>query len=88
MKTQINIDKLILHGFSKREAFYIRQEVRRSLTRLIEIRGLSGQKISGVQNFSAPEIRIKPSSRPETTGRQIAKSIYQGLNKPPTHPSK
>ena len=83
MKTEINIEKLVLHGFSERDAFYIRREVQRSLAWLIETRGLGKQQIGGGQNLSAPEIRIKPSSRPETTGREIARSIFNGLKQPP-----
>jgi hypothetical protein len=82
MKTEINIDKLVLHGFSERDAFYIRHEVQRSLSRLIETRGLAHHQIGEGQHVSAPEIRIKPASRPETTGREIARSIYNGLKQP------
>lgn len=90
MKTEINIDKLVLHGFSKREVFYIRRAVQRSLTGMIERRGLSNQKLLGAQTprLAAPEIRIQKTNRPEVTGRAIARSIYQGLIQPPINNAK
>ncbi|MEJ2003727.1 MAG: hypothetical protein P8X57_01915 [Cyclobacteriaceae bacterium] len=83
MTTQINIEKLVLHGFSERDAFYVRREVQRSLARLIQSRGLDKDQMISGQQLSAPEIRIKPSARPETTGREIARSIFNGLKQPP-----
>ncbi len=83
MTTQINIEKLVLHGFSERDAFYIRREVQSSLARLIETRGLDKDKMNEGQRLSAPEIRVKSSSRPETTGREIARSIFNGLKQHP-----
>lgn len=84
MKTEINIDKLILHGFPERDAFYIRRAVLESLTRMIETGGLAELNTSreNIPSLSSPEVRIKHNTRAETTGREIARSIFTSLQQP------
>jgi hypothetical protein len=81
MKIEFHIDKLMLHGFSKRDAFYIQREVEHSLTRLIENGGLTNLPIAKgeLRNIQTPNIHIRTTTRPDATGEKIAKSIYRGL---------
>ena len=77
----LNIDQLILHGFSRRDAFYISRALQQELTRLIEVSGLP-PGFSNEQQFCRMDVgdfKITEGARPEVVGRQIAGRVYSGL---------
>jgi len=79
---ELQIDQLNLYGFSKKDVFYIGKAVEEELIKLIEQGGLS-EKISTntfLKSLEGKSFDFSPSSRPETIGKQIAKSIYDSIS--------
>lgn len=79
---ELTIDKLVLEGFSRNEAFYIGQSVQAQLQHLIETNhsvNTFSENSQQRQLFTSP-IQIKTTTRPENVGKQIAQSIYNGLS--------
>lgn len=80
MEFIINIDKLVLSGFSKADAATINLMVTGHLARLINNRGWQPQKINAfVRHISAGSFIFNSQSSSRTIGRQIAQNIYNGL---------
>lgn len=77
----LNIDQLILQGFSKRDAFYIGQAMRQELTRLIQESDLPPGFNANAHfaRLNAGSITVAAGAKPEFVGRQIAASVYAGL---------
>lgn len=80
---ELHIDQLILHGFSRRDAFYIKQSLQQELSRMIQKDGLPThfQNEAHTRRMDAGEFRIQASAKPEVIGRQIAGQVYGGGEK-------
>lgn len=76
---ELHIEDLVLRGFSALDREAISESVEKELTRLIETRGLNAREIS-IDAIDAGRFKIAPGARPQTTGAQIARSIYGSLN--------
>ncbi|MEL6945133.1 MAG: hypothetical protein AAFO82_20980 [Bacteroidota bacterium] len=78
----LKIDELILHGFSKKDGFYIGRAMEQELSKLIELNGLP-DKLSTEQSLTrieASDFEFEEKAKPENIGKQIANSIYQGFS--------
>ena len=80
---EINIDKLILHGFSPADRNKIGEALRSELARLIAENGIppgfsEGKNIGEMNGgtFSLPK-----NKHARSVGNNIAKSIYRGMRK-------
>lgn len=79
-KIEIHIDELVLHGFSRTDAPEIGDAVRREISRLIELRGLSPGLVD-IDHINAGEFFPAPGARPGSVGSQLGRSVYNGLTR-------
>ncbi len=79
---ELNIDQLVLEGFSRNDAFAISQSVQTELHQLIEKGHLENTLTQDYhqQKKRLNTMSIRANSRPEGVGRQIAQSIFSGLS--------
>ncbi|CAH8296370.1 hypothetical protein EV196_11153 [Mariniflexile fucanivorans] len=78
---ELNIDQLVLEGFSRNEAYAITQSLQAELHQLIENGRLENTL---TQEYHQQKMTLNPIStlantRPEGVGRQIAQSIFSSL---------
>jgi len=78
---ELNIEELVLHGFSPGDRYGIGEAVERELARLLADRGVpeslaEGGKIASVDGGA---FEVAPGSRAEVVGAQVAKAVYGGL---------
>ncbi len=87
---EINIDELILHGFSDREGREIEASVKLELARIFMGNGIpEGIKNGGrLHDIHNGPIRISQKSRPKSIGKQVAETIYNGLKYEPESSNK
>jgi hypothetical protein len=78
---EVQIDELVLHGFTPRERYAIAEAIQRELTALLKTRGLPGgtQHLCEREALRAPPATLRPSRRADETGTAIARAIYGGL---------
>jgi len=78
----LNIDKLVLHGFSSGDKNRIARAVETELARLLgqgEIPATLSQ--SGViSQIDAGTFHMRRSTTPETIGEQVSRNLYGALN--------
>ena len=80
---RLNIEELVLHGFSESEAQCIRETAEAELTRLLSEGNLSSSQVhtGTISSLNVGRIQIYQNATPRTIGSQIARSIYGGLTK-------
>ncbi len=83
MRTRIHIERLILDGLplTTPAGARVRAAVERELARLLAVEGVSDRLRGGgeVPHVSAPRFRFAADDRPDTIGRNIARSIHRGI---------
>jgi hypothetical protein len=79
---ELNIDQLILEGFSRKEAYSISQSLKSELHRLIEKDRLENKFMQDHHQptMTVNPIAAKPNTNSKNVGRQIAQSIFNGLS--------
>lgn len=80
---EINIDKLILHGFSPADRKKIGEALRSELARLVIEKGMptgfsTGKNISQIDGGT---FKVSKNMHARAVGNHIAKSIYEGMAK-------
>lgn len=82
-RIEVNIDELVLHGFSPADRYRIGEALEGELTRLFTEGGLpSGlAKGSQVDRLDGGSFDVKQGSKAESIGVQVAKSVYGGIKK-------
>ncbi|MEK7258038.1 MAG: hypothetical protein AAB316_24985 [Bacteroidota bacterium] len=80
---ELNIEELVLHGFSLHDAFRIRQAVEQELTRLFMERGIPAHW-SGEMEVQTPLLDMGIFYLPQNpaagaVGNALSKTLYQGL---------
>ncbi len=81
---EIEIGELVLHGFAPGDRVSIGEAVQRELTRLLAERGLASMNQSvEIVRVNGGTFDVRPGSKSQAVGAQIAQSIFQGLS--PTH---
>ncbi|HUW68079.1 MAG TPA: hypothetical protein VMW20_08525 [Candidatus Nanoarchaeia archaeon] len=78
---ELNIEELVLHGFSPGDRYRIGEAVEQELTRLLADRGVpqSLERNREVANMDGGAFEVAPGSRPQVVGAQVAKAVYGGL---------
>ncbi|HLV31655.1 MAG TPA: hypothetical protein VKY57_08825 [Chitinispirillaceae bacterium] len=80
---EINIDKLILHGFSPADRHKIREALISELTRLVIEKGMPAG-FSTWENMSQIDggtFKVSKNMHARAVGNHIANSIYRGIKK-------
>ena len=81
---EIEIGEVVLHGFAPSDRASIGAAVQQELTRLLAEQGLASMNRSiEIARVNGGTFNVRPGSKSETIGAQIAQSVFQGLN--PTH---
>ena len=80
---ELQIEELVLHGWSARDARFIGIAMERELMRLLQQDGVPSM-LSGGGNtgrIDGGSIRLSLNMRPAAIGVQIARSVYTGIKK-------
>ena len=76
----IQIDELVLHGFSATDAPHIQAAVERELSRLFSTQRLPGLSApADVSRLNAGSFSHPPQASADSIGSQIAQSIFTGI---------
>jgi len=78
---ELNIEELVLHGFSPGDRHHIGEAVERELTRLLADRGVPQSLEHGgeIEHVDGGAFEVAPDSRAQVVGAQVAKAVYGGL---------
>jgi len=78
---ELNIEELVLHGFSPGDRHRIGEAVERELTRLLADRGVPESLETGreVASVDGGAFEVAPGSKTEVVGAQVARAVYGGL---------
>lgn len=77
----IHIEALQLTGFGEREGRRIADSIGRELTRLVNAPGFDRARLASLSanRLDAGSVRHEPGSRPDRTGRRVARAIFRSL---------
>jgi hypothetical protein len=80
---EINIDELILHGFSPADRYKIGEALRGELARLIIENGVPSGFSEGknIGEMNGGTFKVSSSRHARDVGTHVAKSIYGGMRK-------
>ena len=80
---ELNIDELVLHGFSPGDRHRIGEAVEHEFTRLLADRGVpeSLERGGEISNMDGGAFEVVPGSRAEVVGAQVAKAVYGGMRR-------
>jgi len=78
---ELNIEELVLHGFSPGDRYSIGDAVERELTRLLADQGVPQSLERGreIAHVDGGAFEVAPDSRAGVVGAQVAKAVYGGL---------
>ena len=78
---ELNIEELVLHGFSPGDRYGIGEAVEQELTRLLADRGVpkSLERDREIANMDGGAFEVATGSRAQVVGAQVAKAVYGGL---------
>jgi hypothetical protein len=76
VKVRINIDRLVLDGFSRQDAEVFAQGLEQELSRLVRKNGIGS--VSGADTLKVGNVLVKQDSKPDLPG-VVARSIYWSL---------
>lgn len=78
---KLNINELVLHGFSPLDRYRIGRAVELELTRLLTERGLPSSLSKGGEfaSIDGGTFSFASNSGAEAIGSQVARSVYEGL---------
>jgi hypothetical protein len=82
MKVELHIDELILEGVPGYQRQQIASAIEQALTRLVAEQGLPPDWQNGLSLAALTE-QIRPGSRPEAIGQQVARAIMGGISATP-----
>lgn len=80
---ELEIEQLVLHGFSPTDRHRIGEAVRTELTRQLAENGVAKLLARGgrIRQLVAGSFDVTPGSGADTVGIQVARSVYQGLKR-------
>ncbi len=80
---EINIDELILHGFSPADRHKIGESLRTELARLVIDNGMPSAFSTGknISQLNGGTFQVSKKMQARAVGNHIAKSIYGGMGK-------
>jgi hypothetical protein len=78
---ELQIEELVLHGFSPGDRYHIGQVVEHELGRMFAERGAppSLTRSDEIPSLEGGTFKVKPGSRVEEIGAQVAQAVYRGL---------
>ena len=82
MKVELHIDELVLEGVPGYQRQQIAGAIEQALTRLVAEQGLPPGWQDGLSLPALTE-QIRPGSRPEAIGQQVARAILGGMSAAP-----
>ena len=79
---EVNIDELVLHGFSPLERYQIAADLQTELTRLFTEKGLPASFNNGVKidSLHARSFQFSSGHKKISAGSQIAGSVYDSFS--------
>jgi hypothetical protein len=79
---ELHIKELVLHGFAPGDRYRIGDAMERELARLFTEQGTSSPLAQGseTQRLDGGSFEVKPGSRAEAIGVQVAQAVYGGLS--------
>ncbi len=82
-RVELNIDELVLEGFSPGDRYRIGEALEKELTRLLEVRGVPESLTSGgeIEKINGGSFEVAPGARAERIGSQVARAVYGGLRR-------
>jgi hypothetical protein len=80
---EVYVEELVLRGFASRDRGRIGEAVKRELARLINEEGVPPALRQGgeIPRVGTRSFEMKPDSRADAIGAQVANSVYRGLNR-------
>jgi hypothetical protein len=80
---EVDIEELVLHGFSPCDRHRIGEAVEQELTRLLADRRVPQSLERGreIANMDGGAFEVAQGSRAQVVGVQVAKAVYGGLGK-------
>ncbi len=81
MNIELNIEELVLHGFSHGDKYSIAQAVQQELTDMLfkSLTDNSLLKVGEYYRIDAGQFELQADAKPEQIGIHIANAIYGGL---------
>ena len=78
---ELNIEELILHGFSPSDRLKIGEAIRTELARIVSQQGLPAGIANGgdITNIDGVSFRMTKNTNAQLIGTRIAQSVYGGL---------
>ncbi len=78
---ELHIEELMLRGFSPADRYRIGHAIERELARMFAEQGTPPSLVQGheVAHLNGETFRMKPGSKAETIGVQVAQAVYGGL---------
>ncbi len=78
---ELNIDKLVLHGFSPGDRHRIGAAVERQLTQMLTEQGMPATLSQGgdMPHINGGTFNAAPNAKADTIGSQVARSVYKRL---------
>ena len=82
-RIELHIEELVLHGFAPGDRYRIGDALERELARLFAEQGRLPSLVqgSGIERLDGETLEMKPGSRAEVIGVQVAQAVYRGLNR-------
>ena len=82
-RIELEIEQLVLHGFSPADRDRIGEALRTELARQLTEHGApkSLERGGRISQLDAGSFDVTPGSRADTVGNQVAQSVYQGLKR-------
>ena len=76
---EIDIEELVLHGLPPGDRYRIAGSAKQELERVFRDRGIPPSLVDGgeIARVDGGSFEVRPSSRAETIGRQIAQALYR-----------
>lgn len=83
MNIELHIEELLLDGFESKDRIAIGNAVRGELERMLSLKGVPEgiAESNGRSSLNGGTFTVGTGAAPGTIGRQIARSIYQGMKK-------
>jgi hypothetical protein len=79
---ELTIDKLVLHGFPRSARHDVAEAMERELERLFSERGAPFREgMSLAKPLEVGAIELTEHATPASIGRQIARSLYEGMER-------
>lgn len=79
---EIDIDALILRGFSMRDAYLIREAIEYQLTQHLQARGLSASLPTEIHldQLTVRPIQLQTGYQAASVGHEVANTVFKGFN--------